>query len=101
MAFPKGAARPEGAGRKKGTPNHKTQHLMNICEKEGIDPFQALCQIAKESIKTNPERAISALKEVCQYVYPKRKALEIELSDEELIDLAKERLDEVRASEDS
>lgn len=82
----KGEPRTPGSGRKKGTPNKRTQNLMEICAEEGIDPFRALCRSAKES-----ERS---LHELCQYVLPKRKALEhtFEPTPEELVDLVKQTL---------
>lgn len=98
MAWPKGQPRPEGAGRKKGTPNKKAVELMAICEEEGIDPFRALVRLSRDG---DTELKFAALKEVCQYIYPKRKALEhsgeinnpyMDMSAEELAELVRERL---------
>ncbi len=112
MAWEKGKTRPESSGRKKGTPNKRTEELMAICQEEGLDPFRALVRFAKgEPLEDIPiEKKIGimlkqfdALKEVCQYLYPKRKALEhsgeinnpyMDLSVEELKELAKQRLNE-------
>lgn len=74
MAWPKGKPRPEGAGRKKGTPNRRTEALMDKCERLNIDPFEGLLRLTDHN---DPTIALSAYKEVCQYIYPKRKALEI------------------------
>lgn len=74
MGYPKGKNRPEGAGRRKGTPNKKTQVLSEICEQEGIDPFRALLNMAAKN--SDDQIRLGALKEICQYLYPKRKALE-------------------------
>lgn len=63
-----------GSGRKKGTPNKMTQDLMKICEEEGVDPFRALLLVYKQAHIADTK--LSALKEICQYVYPKRKAIE-------------------------
>lgn len=63
-----------GSGRKAGTPNRKTEELMEICDRMGINPFEALL---KWALSPESHIAIPALKEVCQYVYPKRKALEV------------------------
>lgn len=73
MAWKRGQPRPEGAGRKKGTPNRFTQNLMKICEERNLDVFESMVQIALES--ENPNR-FPALKELAQYLYPKRKAIE-------------------------
>ncbi len=74
MAWPKGTPRPKGAGRKAGTPNKATQSLFEKCESMGIDPFQALLEICGDP---DIQIRLSALKEVCQYLYAKRKALEV------------------------
>lgn len=75
MAWPKGTPRPPGAGRAKGTPNKVTSDLLAICERKGINPFEALLELSN-----HPDVGIKiqALKEVCQYIYPKRKALEVD-----------------------
>lgn len=72
--FVKGQKRPEGAGRKKGTMNKRTEALHEKCERLGIDPFEALLQFANHP---DPMYRLSALKEICQYLYPKRRAIEI------------------------
>jgi hypothetical protein len=74
MAWPKGKARPEDAGRKKGTPNRKTQTLLDKCEEKGIDPFAALLELSQ--MAEREETRLGALKEICSYLYPKRKSLE-------------------------
>lgn len=69
---PKG--HPRYGGRGKGIPNRRTQSLLDKCESRGIDPFDALLELAEES--KDPGMRLAALKEICQYIYPKRKALE-------------------------
>lgn len=69
----KGAPRTPGSGRTKGTPNRFTQNLMQICEEKDLDVFQALVEVALD--KESSDR-FHALKELAQYLYPKRKALE-------------------------
>lgn len=76
MGWPKGTPRPEGAGRRAGTPNKKTLDLFAKCEALGIDPFEELLKIASP-LNENPDHRLQALKEVCQYLYPKRKAMEV------------------------
>lgn len=56
-------------GRKAGTPNKLTQDLFKICEEEGIDIFRAM-------VKKAAEGDLFMMKEVAQYLYPKRKAME-------------------------
>jgi len=72
MAAPKGHKR--YGGRVKGIPNRKTLNLLEKCEEAGIDPFAELLKLCSHKeifIRMN------ALKEVSQYLYPKRKAMEI------------------------
>jgi hypothetical protein len=60
-------------GRQKGTPNKK-RSLEEVCEEKGIDPFAALLEMAQD--QSDKHLRFQALKEVCQYLYPKRKTLE-------------------------
>lgn len=103
MAYPKGAKRPEGAGRKKGTPNRKTQELLAKCEASGVDPFDVLLLICKGieemivkddkgkekriSIPVKTENRLAAAKELCQYLYPKRKAIELTSEEDKAINV--------------
>ena len=61
-------------GRKKGTPNQETRSLETKCQEAGIDFFGELIKVAQ-----NPEHPdhFAAVKEGCQYLNPKRKAIEI------------------------
>jgi hypothetical protein len=91
--------RNHGAGRKKGTPNKLTQDLMSKCEELGVDPFEVLLHFAKGDWKTlgydtetrlvsasefgeiteytiTPELRAKAAKDACEYLFPKRKAVE-------------------------
>lgn len=108
MAWPKGTPRPPGAGRRKGTPNKSTQNLMKICEEEGIDPFRAMLRAAQKV--TQPKDQVDAYEKICQYIHPKRKAIEhtanidpalleaaealVNLPEDELKKIVKEELDE-------
>lgn len=85
MAAPKG--HPRYGGRQKGTPNKATASLEAICQEEGVDPFRGLCRLAKSG---DTALELAAYKELCQYLYPKRKALEVtaEVS-EEMLEAAK------------
>ena len=81
MAWPKGKTRPEGSGRKKGTLNVKTAALEEICQKHNIHPFEAMVKLALTTDKD--DLRFNALKELCQYLYPKRKAVEVSNASEE------------------
>lgn len=76
MAWPKGKPRPPGAGRKAGTPNKSSLDLVQKCIDRGIDVFDELLQIAMT--ETNPLDRFKMFSEIAQYIYPKRKALEVE-----------------------
>lgn len=72
MPAPKGHKR--YGGRRAGTPNRKTQDLLAICEEEGLDVFRAMIHLAKNA---DPAIRMAMLKELAQYLFPKRKAVEI------------------------
>lgn len=74
MAWPKGKPRPTTSGRKAGTPNKKTLLFAEVCEQEGMDFAAALVKIAKDPEHPNHWDAV---KEGIQYVFPKRKAVEV------------------------
>jgi hypothetical protein len=80
MPWIKGQARPKDAGRKKGTPNKKTEALEEICARHGLNPFEGMVKLALEADDINIR--FNSLKEICQYLYPKRKALEVSSSNE-------------------
>lgn len=105
-------------GRKKGTLNKKTQDQLEIAKKHKISPFEILLFFASGDWKAlgfksetkirytssgegyevphiTPEHRLKAASECCQYLYPKRKSIQItndintedpaaHLSDEEL-----------------
>lgn len=74
--MPSGGYRP-GAGRKKGVPNKDTQALQDrIASKyPGWDPVEAMAEIAQDE-QNDVMIRLAALKEVSQYIHPKRKAIE-------------------------
>lgn len=73
MAWPKGKPRPEGAGRKKGTPNKASLPILELCEKHNCNPAEALIKCMED-----PEYRFLAAKELMQYIYPKKRALEVD-----------------------
>ncbi len=116
------AGRANGSGRKAGTPNKKTADLLERSKKLGIDPFTVLLMFCKRDWKglgyksgtilkatksgecfevdvITPDNQLTAACAAAQYMYPKRKAIEVkedpgnrprplkDLSDDELDDL--------------
>lgn len=71
--FKKGGKRPEGAGRKKGTPNKRTADIIERLK--GVDIIGELLEIARTTDKE--ETKVTVYKELMKYVYPQRKAVEI------------------------
>ncbi len=86
-------------GRKKGVPNKAVIPLREKAEKLGLDPFQMLLHFANANWEAlgyssptetkytargeayevpliTPEHRLRALTELCQYLYPKLKAIE-------------------------
>ncbi|MDA8791913.1 hypothetical protein N9N67_01635 [Bacteriovoracaceae bacterium] len=82
-----------GSGRKKGTPNKKTKNLEEIVEALNYNPFETLLHIAngKEEATNGKEISLEvqfkALKEVCTYLYPKRKQISVEYSKDSIEDV--------------
>ena len=63
-------------GRGKGTPNKKTMAVAEVLGELGLDPIKQMGQIAiDEHIEVSIR--VQVLKELCQYIAPKRKAVEI------------------------
>lgn len=75
MAAPKGHKK--WGGRQKGTPNKDTKALCDrIASKyPGWDPVEAMAEIAQDDTNDVMIR-LAALKEIAQYIHPKRKAIE-------------------------
>jgi hypothetical protein len=86
-------------GRQKGTPNKKTQDVMEVCERLGLNPIEVLARFAlgdwnglgyeSAQIEVNHTEYGSVLKytidpgvrskcaaELASYIFPKRKAIE-------------------------
>lgn len=71
MPFTKG--KPKTGGRKLGITN-KRKPVQQLCDESGIDPFVMMIEIARNS--DDDHLRFSALKELCQYLEPKKKAIE-------------------------
>lgn len=112
MASKLGRTKPLNAGRKKGTPNKSTLEAIETAQRLGCNPFEILCLIAlgdwqrlgyasptivksagdttyevdRITVETRQKAAAAA----CDYIFPKRKALDITLKDIANSDLAAE-----------
>lgn len=71
---------PKTGGRKPGTPNKETKELFDVCLKNGVEVFEAMVILAKQ--ETDPFSKFAMLKEIAAYLYPKRKALEVQIKSE-------------------
>lgn len=87
-------------GRQPGTPNRKTQELIDRCKELGADPFAVLCYYASRNWKAlkyesatttkvlkdggtiqvdviTSDQQIECAKELLQYLYAKKRAVDI------------------------
>jgi hypothetical protein len=62
-------------GRQKGTPNKPTTDLFEICRAKGINVFEAM--LDQIPLIQDPFAKLTALEKIDQYLYSKRKALEV------------------------
>lgn len=104
MARPQNDGKGRLGGRKKGTPNKKTQDLLEIAESLNVSPFEILLRFAAgdwkglgyesgvreiavkgrviEVDQIPPDLRKSAAADACQYMYPKRKAVDLKTGDD-------------------
>lgn len=75
MTFKKGDKKPENSGRKKGTPNKISLGVDEKLREKGIDCIDEMLKIADDT--ENMDLRFAVYKEIAQYVYPKRKAVEL------------------------
>jgi hypothetical protein len=73
----KGCPKPEGAGRKAGTPNKKTQDLFEICAKHNLDVFEAM--VIQAAMEEDPTKRFSQLESLAKYLYPRRKEVDMKV----------------------
>lgn len=66
--------RDHGGGRKKGTPNKSTQNLQQFLDAKGEFIPEKIISLLP---KLEPRDQIKVYLELMQYLYPKRKALEV------------------------
>ena len=80
MAYPKGAPKPKGSGRKVGTPNKRTL-AEDACHKLGISPFEMLVKMATEG--ESEQTRLTAITTLCKHIEPPRKALDVAIDPEQ------------------
>jgi hypothetical protein len=68
-----------GGGSRKGKPNRAKaafrDELQRYCDDKGVNPFHALLELATDSSIDDPHLQFLALKELCQYLQPKLRAV--------------------------
>jgi hypothetical protein len=67
---------PKTGGRQKGTPNRATLTAAEKLEALGCDPLEGMARIAMDE-RNSPETRGRFYSELAQYIYPKRKAVEV------------------------
>ena len=69
--------RPKTGGRKKGTPNKRTQEIAEKLLEIGGDPLEAMAEIAASYHKEGDRaQAFKCYSEIAPYIHAKRKAIE-------------------------
>ncbi len=71
-------------GRPKGSKNKHTIEAMEILEKKGMNPLEAMADMAMDENVAESVRA-RLLCELASYMYPKRKAVEVSGPDDEAL----------------
>lgn len=68
-------------GRKKGTPNKRTQIVIDRLDELECDPLEGLVRIAQEAEQAGDYSLAGRMySELAQYCYPKRKAVDASIS---------------------
>ena len=68
-------------GRAKGTPNKRTLEVMLRLENIGCDPLEGMARLAMDA-SNSPELRGKMYSELAQYLYPKRRATELNIDDQ-------------------
>ena len=86
-------------GRAKGTKNKRTQEVIDILNELDCNPIEGLANVAKIAMeKQDYALAGNMYKELSQYLFPKRRAIEVSaevnstLSTDDLTDLQRKNL---------
>jgi hypothetical protein len=69
---------PKTGGRQRGTPNKATLTIAEKLEALGCDPIEGMARIAMDK-KISPETRGRYYSELAQYLYPKRKPVDISI----------------------
>jgi hypothetical protein len=67
---------PKTGGRVRGTPNRATDALARKLTKLGCDPIEGLAKLALDPA-TETSLKVRCFAELAQYIYPKRKAVDL------------------------
>ena len=67
---------PKTGGRIAGTPNRKTTEIMELMDSLGCNPIEGMATIALD-MNNPPDLRGRMHAELAQYIYPKRKAMEL------------------------
>jgi hypothetical protein len=76
--LPRQPGTPKTGGRKPGVANKRTEQVFEILARNKFNPIEEMIQLFHDS-RSNPDTmgvAATCLKEISQYVYPKRKTIE-------------------------
>ena len=76
--------RKKTGGRLRGTPNKRTQAVSDLLEVIGCDPINGMATIAMNPANS-PELRGRMYSELAQYLFPKRRAAETRLGDQQRI----------------
>ncbi len=76
------ANRRKTGGRRLGVPNRRTLELADRLEAAGFDPVQVIIDVANEAASA-PELRLRAASELLPYLYPRRRAVDHRLVDED------------------
>jgi hypothetical protein len=71
-------------GRKRGTPNKRTFEAIERLDALGVDPIEGMSRLAMDP-SNSPELRGRMYAELAQYVYPKRKAVELNTTPQEAV----------------
>jgi hypothetical protein len=69
---------PKTGGRVRGTPNKRSADLLRKLKRMGCDPLEGLARIALDP-QTDVVLKVRCFSELAQYVYSKRKAIDVTL----------------------
>jgi len=74
--MPRPSGLPKTGGRKKGTPNKKTQEQIEAVKSDGITPLEYLLQVMRDEGR-EPNVRIDAAKAAAPYVHAKLSSVEL------------------------